>query len=226
VKFGARSRINGWSAGFARWAQETWKLHEHDQESDYYLGVILGITAARSHSQSPPPKRDGRTDKGYYEGYRDARTLINKALKFGDAPPGTYAELLALQHQENAGPSAQEIWDDGREHLTAAMSMLLEDETAIREGTFVAAGKRLEELLSLLTSAMYSFEMLVEAEAHLEIVRPLAEGCRKLSEGLLNGDSKDVFEGRKLIVHTMLPIEEEAERRLHSSNQRGTPPKS
>lgn len=109
--------------------------------------------------------------------------------------------------------SAQQLWDDGRKNVTIALSKLLEDEEAIRNGKFKATAERLEELETPLVAAMYNFEILVEREANLQIVKPLAEGCRRLSEGLLNGDGNEVFEGRRLIVHTMLPIEEEAERR-------------
>ena len=92
------------------------------------------------------------------------------------------------------------------------MIMLLEDEAAIREGKSLATGERLEELVTHLTSAMFAFEELAERGENLHIVRPLAEGCRRLAWGLSNGDGDEVFEGRRLIVHTMLPIEEERER--------------
>jgi hypothetical protein len=111
------------------------------------------------------------------------------------------------------GVPAQQVWSVGKKELDTAMAMLLEDEAVSREGRSLASNARLEELLKHLTSAMYSFETLVERGANLEITQPLADGCRRLSEGLLNGDGEDVFEGRGLIVRTMLPLEEERERR-------------
>lgn len=112
---------------------------------------------------------------------------------------------------------SQEVWDAGRRELNVGMSMLLAGEAAVREDQPFASNERLEIMLSHLTSAMYSFEILIERKAHLEIVEPLAEGCRRLSEGLLNGDGTELFEGRRLIWQTMVPIEEEQERRQRES---------
>jgi hypothetical protein len=118
---------------------------------------------------------------------------------------------LAMQQ----GLPAQQVWSAGLKELDAAMAMLLELEAAIREGRTLDADAQFE-FLKHLTNAEFSFEILVEREANLEIVKPLALGCRKLAEGLLNGDGDVVFEARKLIVDTMLPIEEERERRRQS----------
>jgi hypothetical protein len=92
------------------------------------------------------------------------------------------------------------------------MVILLRQEATVRSGGKLAEDEKVE-LLNHLTVAMYNFETLVERDANPNVVKPLAEGCRRLSEGLLNGDATEVFEGRKLIVHTMAPIEEETERR-------------
>jgi hypothetical protein len=108
---------------------------------------------------------------------------------------------------------SQQVWDAGREEVSAAIAMLLDDEAAIRAGKSIATPERLEKIEKHLTYAMYCFEILVDREANVGITEPLARGCRKLAEGLLNGDSGDVLEGRRLIVHTMLPLEEEGERR-------------
>jgi hypothetical protein len=92
------------------------------------------------------------------------------------------------------------------------MVVLLRQEAAVREGKNLSEDEKFE-LLNHLSTAMYSFEILVERDANPKIVKPLAEGCRRLSEGLMNGDTNEVLEGRRLIVHTMAPIEEEQERR-------------
>jgi hypothetical protein len=96
------------------------------------------------------------------------------------------------------------------------MVVLLRQEAAVREGKRPPEDEKIE-LLKCLSTAMYSFEILVERDANPNIVRPLAEGCRRLSEGLMNGDTSDVVAGRRLIVNTMAPIEEEAERRRRGS---------
>jgi|SRR5665213_3442836 len=106
---------------------------------------------------------------------------------------------------------AQQVWDAGRVELNSAMVILLRQEAALREGKKLIEDEQVE-LLNHLTNAMYSFEILVERDANPKIVKPLAEGCRRLGEGLLNGDTDEVLEGRRLIVNTMVPIEEEAER--------------
>jgi len=73
--------------------------------------------------------------------------------------------------------------------------------------------ERLEEMESHLIAAKSNFDILVSRGSLVHIVEPLSRGCRKLAEGLLTGDGDDVLEGRRLIVHTMLPLEEEGERR-------------
>ena len=204
---GGKRRIKDWTRDFASWAQVAWR--EHDEVGDhpeYYLGIIMGIRDAMHHTRLTGGFSDPETEQGYV----DARVLIDNVLKAGDAPERDFYDLLGdLEVRE----SSQQVWDAGREELQAAMVMFLEDEASVREGRTFANAARLETELKHLTSAMYNFELLIGREAQLDIVKPLAKGCRQLAEGLLNGDATDYFEGRRLVVHTMIPIEEEAERR-------------
>jgi hypothetical protein len=131
--------------------------------------------------------------------------------------------LRRQDHQSSASDSgaesdlsSQEMWNVASNQLNAAMVLLLAQESAIEQGVSPSE-KEKTAVLNKFAEAMYSFEILIERQENLAIVRPLAEGCRRLGEGLMNGDAYEYLEGRKLIVRTMLPIEEERDRRRNSS---------
>lgn len=88
--FLANRRIVGWTYDFAQWAQLAWKQHEHDDKSDYYLGVIASISAAQAHKNLI----DQGWSLGMHSGANDAAELIAKVLRFGDAPAGDFGDLL------------------------------------------------------------------------------------------------------------------------------------
>jgi hypothetical protein len=63
----------------------------------YALGVIYAYNAATG--RGPVPNLDG-SDLNTQMGYSDAVGLMNKVLRYGDAPEGDYADLIAMPYDQ------------------------------------------------------------------------------------------------------------------------------
>jgi hypothetical protein len=101
VGFRERGRIKDWTREFARWADAAWKEHEEaDDHASYYFGVILGVSDAQHGARRDVKSME--TESG--QGYVDARVLINKVLKLGDAPEGDFYILLGMDSSEPIFP--------------------------------------------------------------------------------------------------------------------------
>ncbi|MGA9076761.1 MAG: hypothetical protein WB383_00265 [Acidimicrobiales bacterium] len=218
--FRANGRIKGWTAGLKSWSLRETKLHaDGSPEYEYAMGVLMAVMDATYPGPSNQTSDTlAKLPRFQYEGYINARLLIDKVLALGDAPTGTYEELLAQQRQATDEIPAQEVWRRGKGDLDYAMQLLNEDYIAGGPtGTKEVIQARLDLIVGKLNSATSWFDELAKRKANLELVQPLAAACRQIAEGLLNGDGDALHEGRLAVVAIMLPIEEERERRQGAS---------
>lgn len=85
---------------FSRWALDASQHANGDSKQDYYLGVIMGIRDAKSHTKTSLDELDPL----FHKGYIDSRVLINKVLQLGKAPEGSFEEILALPQSTPVRP--------------------------------------------------------------------------------------------------------------------------
>ncbi len=83
-----------WADRMQKWADKRIEEYGSDsKEGQYAFGVSLGVSVAKGKT-APPKNMKKRYKPQAVKGFDDSRWLINKALKHGDAPSGTFMELL------------------------------------------------------------------------------------------------------------------------------------
>lgn len=93
-------RLAAWSDKIQKWADgRIEEFGSNTKEGQYAFGVSLGISVAKGKT-TPPKNMKKRYKPQAIKGYEDAKWLLSKAIKYGDAPEGKFLPLLQAPRME------------------------------------------------------------------------------------------------------------------------------